>query len=233
AYSSGEHTLLPASLDGTTQPSAGEPNYQVGLSTSANNVSYFKFHVDWGVPGNSTLTGPTNLAVNAFSLACGGGACIPQSGTTQKLDSLGDRVMNRLAYRNFGDHEALVVTHSITAGSSVGARWYELRVGGGNSLSVFQQGTYAPDSVYRWMGSIAMDRSGDMALGYSVSSSSLRPGIRYTGRLQSDPAGTMPQGEATVITGGGSQTGGLSRWGDYSAMSVDPADDCTFWYAQE
>src|SRR6266705_2030408 len=83
------------------------------------------------------------------------------------------------------------------------------------------------------MGSIAMDRSGDMALGYSVSSSSLRPGIRYTGRLQSDPAGTMPQGEATVITGGGSQTGGLSRWGDYSAMSVDPADDCTFWYAQE
>src|SRR5207247_10197967 len=105
------------------------------------------------------------------------------------LDSLGERVMNRLAYRNFGDHESLVVTHSITAGSSVGARWYELRVGGGNTLSVFQQGTYAPDSVYRWMGSIATDQSGDMALGSSASSASLHPGIRYTGRLPTDPPG--------------------------------------------
>jgi hypothetical protein len=233
AYTSGEHTLLPASLDGTTQPTAGEPNYELGLSTTANTLSYFKFHVDWAIPGNSTLTGPTNLAVTAFSQACGGGTCIPQSGTTQQLDSLGDRVMARLAYRNLGGTESLVVTHSITAGSSVGARWYEFRVGGGNTLSVFQQGTYAPDSSYRWMGSIAEDHSGDMALGYSVSSSSLHPGIRYTGRLAGDPAGQMPQGEGTIITGAGSQTGGLSRWGDYSAMSIDPADDCTFWYTTE
>ena len=232
-FTSGEHTLLPASLDGATQPVTGEPNYEVGLGTSANTLMYFKFHVDWAVPSNSTLTGPTTLSVSAFSQACGGGTCIPQSGTTQQLDSLGDRVMARLAYRNLGDHEALVVNHAITAGSSVGERWYELRVGTGNTLSVYQQGTYAPDSAYRWMGSIAIDRSGDIALGHSVSSSSLHPGIRYTGRLPGDPLGTMPQGEATVITGGGSQTGGLSRWGDYSAMSVDPSDDCTFWYAQE
>src|SRR5207247_5745127 len=125
--------------------------------------------------------------------ACGGRTCIPQSGTTQQLDSLGDRVMARLAYRDFADHEALFVTHSITAGSSVGSRWYELRVSGSN-LTVFQQGTVAPDSAYRWMGSIASDQSGDVALGYSVSSSSLHPGIRYSGRLAGDPLGQMPQG---------------------------------------
>jgi hypothetical protein len=232
-FTTGTHTYLPANFDGTILPPAGEPNFEVGLSTSANNLSYFRFHVDWTTPANSTLTGPTNLAVNAFALACGGGACIPQSGTTQRLDSLGDRVMNRLAYRNFGDHESLAVTHSITAGSSVGARWYELRVGSGNSLSVFQQGTYAPDSQYRWMGSIAMDQSGDMALGYSISSGTTHPGIDYTGRLPTDPAGQMPQGEGNIFTGNGSQTTGLSRWGDYSQMSIDPSDDCTFWYINE
>ena len=114
----------------------------------------------------------------------------------------------------------------------MGVRWYELRPSGGN-LTVFQQGTYAPDSNYRWMGSIAMDHSGNMALGYSVSSRTLHPGIRYTGRLAGDPLGTMPQGEATIITGAGSQTGGLSRWGDYTEMTVDPVDDCTFWYVNQ
>jgi hypothetical protein len=127
-----------------------------------------------------------------------------------------------------------VIDRSVTAGSSIGIRWYELRTGAGNSLNIFQQGTYAPDSNYRWMGSIAQDASGDIGLGYSVSSSSLHPQIRYTGRLAGDPAGTMSQGEGTILAGAGSQTGSnLSRWGDYSAIAVDPTDDCTFWYANE
>jgi hypothetical protein len=231
-YTTGEHTQLPASLDGTTQPPATSVEYYTGLSDTANNLTYFKFHVDWAVPGNSTLTGPTNLTVSAYSKACsGGGTCIPQSGTTTQLDSLGDRVMSRLAYRNLGTSESLVVTHSITAGSSVGARWYELRVSGG-SLTVFQQGTFAPDSAYRWMGSTAMDKSGDIALGYSTSSSTTHPSVRYTGRIPTDALGTM-EAEVTAFTGAGSQTGGLTRWGDYSAMSVDPVDDCTFWYTTE
>jgi hypothetical protein len=231
--SSAQTSVLPATLDGTTQPPSGEPEWFVGISpTQANSLAYWQFHVDWTTPANSTLTGPTNLAVNAFSEACGGGTCIPQTGTKQKLDSLGDRLMFRLAYRNFGDHEALVVSHAVTAGTSVGMRWYELRPSG-SSLSVFQQGTYAPNSTFRWMGSVAMDQSGDMALGYSTSSSSLHPGVAFTGRLASDTAGTMPQGETTYFTGAGSQTGGLSRWGDYSEMSVDPSDDCTFWYVNE
>ena len=233
APSSAQGSVLPATLDGATAPPSGESEWFVGIDPSAANaLAYWKFHVDWTTPANSTLTGPTSLAVSSFSEACGGGTCIPQSGTTQQLDSLGDRLMWRLAYRNFGDHEAIVVSHAVTAGTSVGMRWYELRPSAG-SLSVYQQGTYAPDSTYRWMGSIAMDHSGDMALGYSTSSSALHPGVAYTGRVPTDPSGSMPQGETTMYTGAGSQTRTLSRWGDYSELSVDPADDCTFWYVNE
>src|SRR5207302_577725 len=224
-------SLLPATLDGRTAPPTGSPGYFMDLASNALHL--WKFHVDWSNVLNTTFTGPTTLAVAAFSQACSGTTCIPQSGTTQQLDSLADRLMYRLAYRNFGDHESLVTTHSVTAGSSVGVRWYELRMQSDGSPSLFQSGTYAPDSNYRWMGSAAMDSAGDVGLGFSVSSSSTHPGIAYTGRLANDATGTMPQGESTVVSGGGSQTGGLSRWGDYSSMSVDPADGCTFWYTNE
>ena len=226
----GVASLLPADLDGSTAPPSGEPNFFVELySTSA--LALFKFHADFANPANSTFTGPTVISVPTFSEGCGGGTCVPQSGTTQKLDSLADRLMFRLAYRNFGDHEALVVTHSVTAGSSVGTRWYEIRNPNG-SPTLYQSGTFAPDSTYRWMGSAATDGSGDIALGYSASSSSINPSIRYTGRVPTDPLGSM-ETEATIIGGTGSQTGGLSRWGDYSSLSIDPSDDCTFWYTTE
>ena len=227
--------VLPSSLDGGRQPPSGSPNYVVGLgATASNTIAYWKFHVDWTASANSTFTGPTELAVGAYNEACSGGMCIPQSGTTQQLDSLADRVMYRLAYRNFGDHESLVVNHSVVAGSSTGIRWYELRPDAAHDLSVFQQGTYAPDANFRWMGSIAEDQVGDMGLGFSVSGSSIHPEIRYTGRLAGDAAGTMTAGERSIIDGAGSQTGhSLSRWGDYSAMAVDPSDDCTFFYTSE
>lgn len=226
--------LLPSDLDGSNPPPAGSPNYVVEFGN--NSLDFFKFHVDFTNPATSTLSGPTSIPVASFSAACsGGGTCIPQAGTTQRLDSLADRLMYRLAYRHFADgHESLVVDHSVTAGNSVGVRWYELRNLGGTP-SVYQQGTYAPDSNYRWMGSIAMDGAGNIAMGYSVSSSSMFPSIAYTGRVPSDPLGTM-QAEHTITTGGGSQSsiqGALSRWGDYSAMTVDPVNDCTFWYTNE
>jgi hypothetical protein len=225
--------LLPADLDGARQPPAGSPEYVIAFGP--NELGVWKFHVDWTTPANSTFAGPTLLAVAAFTDACNDGTCIPQSGTSQQLDSLADRLMYRLAYRNFGTHEAMVVNHSVTAGSSVGVRWYELRTDASHNVSVFQQGTYAPDANYRWMGSLAMDQSGNMALGFSISSSSLHPEIHYTGRLAADPAGQMTQGEGTIVAGAGSQSGtrGLTRWGDYSMMSVDPTDDCTFWYTTE
>jgi hypothetical protein len=223
-------SLLPSDIDGSTLPPAGEPNFFVELaSTSA--LGLFKFHVDFATPANSTFTGPVTIPVSSFSEACGGGTCIPQAGTTQQLDSLGDRLMYRLAYRNFGDHESLVVNHSVTAGSSVGVRWYEIRSPNATP-TLFQQGTYAPDSTFRWMGSVATDQAGDIAVGYSASSSTINPAIRYTGRVPGDPLGTL-ESESSIIEGTGSQTGGLNRWGDYSSMSVDPADDCTFWYTNE
>jgi hypothetical protein len=221
---------LPSDLDGQTLPPAGSPNYVVALGANTTQLASWKFHVDWTTPANSTFSGPTALTTAAYLLPCG--PCVPQSGTTNKLDTLGDRLMYRLAYRNFGDHQSLVVDHSVTSGSTIGVRWYELRVAAG-AVSLFQQGTYGPDSSYRWMGSIAQDRSGNIGLGFSASSSSLHPQIRYTGRLAGDPLGTMTQGEGTIISGAGSQTGTLDRWGDYSAMAVDPVDDCTFWYTTE
>ena len=222
--------LLPSDIDGSTAPPAGSPNYLVYYGT--NSLNLYKFHVDFATPANSTFTGPTVIPVAAFSALCSGGTCVPQPGTSQQLDSLADRLMYRLAYRNFGSHESLVVNHSVTAGSGGGIRWYEIQNPSGTP-TVAQQGTFAPDSSYRWMGSIAMDQSGDIAVGYSVSSSSVNPSVRYAGRVPTDPAGTL-ESEVNVVSGTGSQSGSsLSRWGDYSAMQVDPVDDCTFWYTQE
>jgi hypothetical protein len=232
-------TFLPADLDGSTPPPAGAPNYYAHRGSTTLDV--WKFHVDWTTPGNSSFTGPTSLTVAAYNQLCSGTrSCIPQPGTTRGVDGLGDRLMFRLAYRNFGDHESLVVTHSVDLGTTqatfhAGVRWYEVRATPPGAAPVlFQQGTYAPDATHRWLGSVAMDRDGNMALGYSVSDgSSTFPGIRYTGRLVGDAPGTMPQGETTLMDGSGSQTGSASRWGDYAMMAVDPVDDCTFWFTTE
>ena len=228
--SSNGGSLLPADLDGSIAPPAGSPDFFVNLAT--NSLRLWRFHVDFAAPQNTTFVGPVTIPVASFAIACGGGSCVPQKATQRKLDSLGDRPMYRLAYRHFADgHEALVFNHSVSAGSSVGVRWYELRDPNG-SPSVFQQGTFAPDATYRWMASAAMDKTGDLAVGYSVSSASIYPGIRYAGRVPTDPLGTL-EAETSVLAGAGSQNRSLSRWGDYSAMSVDPVDDCTFWYTTE
>jgi hypothetical protein len=221
--------LLPSDIDGTTPPPAGSPNYMVYFGT--NSLNLYKFHADFTTPSNSTFTGPTAISVAAFTPLCSGGTCVVQPGTTQRLDSLADRLMYRLAYRNFGTHESLVTNHSVAVTGGGGVRWYEIQNPSGTPV-LAQQGTFAPDSSYRWMGSIATDQAGDMAVGYSVSSSSINPSIRYTGRVPTDPAGTM-EAEVNVVSGTGSQTGSLSRWGDYSAMQVDPVDDCTFWFTTE
>ncbi|MES2069279.1 MAG: hypothetical protein V4488_02950 [Pseudomonadota bacterium] len=229
--SSNYGSVLPADLDGTTAPPAGSPNYMVNKGSSS--LSLWKFYVDWSNTANTKLVGPTVIPVAAFNAACNGGTCIPQAGTSQKLDSLADRLMYRLAYRNFGSYESLVVNHSVAVGTNrkstyAAVRWYELR-----NLSatptIYQQSTYAPDSTFRWMGSIAMDKMGNIALGYSTSSASLNPGLRYATRLANDPLNTLAN-ETLMVQGAGSQTQNLSRWGDYTHMSVDPIDDCTFWY---
>jgi hypothetical protein len=231
-------SLLPSDLDGSRPPPVGSPNYFVNLDVNGNALDIWQFHVDFANTANTTFTGPVSVPVVAYSDACGAsGTCIPQPGTNQQLDSLGDRVMHRLAYRNFGSYETLVINHSVMVGSSVGVRWYELRNPGG-APAIYQQGTYAPDATYRWMGSIGMDRKGNIAVGYSTSSSSMFPSISYTGRLASDPLGTM-QTENLIVSGSGSQIpipgqpAAANRWGDYSGMTIDPVDDCTFWYTNQ
>ena len=228
-------SLLASDWDGSTAPPTGSPNYLMEVDTMAGVLEEWQFHVDYTTLANSTLTGPKVVSgVAAFSTPCPSpgdpGNCIPQPGTTQHLDSLSDRLMYRLAYRNFGDHESIVANHTVSAGSNTGVRWYEVRNLAGTP-TVYQQGTFTPDSDSRWMASIAMDKSGNIGVGYSVASASTYPSIRYTGREVGDPLGTL-QAETQLVEGGGSQSG-ADRWGDYSAMQIDPSDDCTFWYTQE
>jgi hypothetical protein len=227
--------LLPSDLDGSIQPAAGTPNFFMNIGTAKLNL--WKFKVDWNNVANTTFTGPSAIPVSSYAAACGGGTCVPQGGTNRTLDSLADRAMYRLAYRMFADgHDALVLNHSVQTGNNKrtkvgGVRWYEIR-NANTTPVVYQESTYQPDSTWRWMGSAAMDKQGNMAVAYSASSGDLKPSIRYATRLASDPLNTLSN-ETTIIQGTGSQTGKLSRWGDYSHLSVDPVDDCTFWFASE
>ncbi len=226
-------SLLPADVDGNTPPPSGSPNYLLNLDN--NSLDLWEFYVDFQNPLNSTLTGPTNIPVAAFTDACSktGYVCIPQVGTTQVLDSIGDRLMYRLAYRNFGDYESLVVTHTINPPTQAwaGIRWYEIRNPGGSPI-VYQQGTFSPDVNSRWLGSAAMDQAGDIAIGYSVSSTNINLQMRFTGRLATDPLGTL-ENEVGVVKGSGTEVSPDFRWGDYSSMAIDPSDDCTFWFTSE
>jgi hypothetical protein len=225
-------SLLPSDLDGTAAPPSGRPNFFINFTTNA--LRLYKFHVDWTNTAASTFSAATTIAVAPFTRSCNGsgGTCVPQPGTNQKLDTLGDRLMYRLAYRNFGSHESLVVNHSVQASNGVtGIRWYEIRNPNGTP-TVHQQGTYAPDTTHRWMGSAAMDKFGNIAIGYSASSSSVYPSVRFTGWQVGDPLGQLGM-ETTAKGGTGSQTRTLSRWGDYSSIFVDPVDDCTFWYTNQ
>lgn len=238
--------LFPTDIDGPTLPPAGSPEYFIAVHDQAfdpanipmDRIQVWEFHVDWTTPANSTFTLGSTLMPQPFDgLVCGPSitfSCIRQPGTTQRVDAVADVPMTRMVYRNFGTHESVLVNHTVDVNSSDtgygGIRWYELRSPGNNAV-IYQQGTFAPDTNARWMGSMAMDGSGNIAIGYSLGGSAVMPSIKYTGRRASDPLGTLGQ-EGTFVNGTGVQTGS-NRWGDYSQMAIDPADDCTFWYTNE
>ena len=251
AVNLGYFGMLPSDLDGSNQPpsdpgSAGPPNFFVEWDDSAwlgdpqDTLRIWEFHADWSDPARSSfglaghapneLVPTSNVDPNLCSYLRD---CIPQPNTTQRVDAISDRLMYRLAYRRFGGHEALVANHSVDVNGAnhAGIHWFELRRLG-DDWSLYQEGVYAPDESDRWMGSMAMDQAGNIALGYSVSSADVYPSVRYSGRLAEDPAGQMAQGEAVLVAGRGSQLN-IDRWGDYSMMAVDPVDDCTFWYTQQ
>ncbi|MEO8198783.1 MAG: hypothetical protein ABI689_18870, partial [Thermoanaerobaculia bacterium] len=234
-----DNLLMPADVDGIVAPPAGAPElYYTFLDGTfhggSDRLELRAFHVDWVTPANSTFTVVGSPAVAAFTYTvCGffNFDCVAQLGTGQKVDALSEWPMFRFAYRRFGDHESLVGNFTVPVSARAALRWFELR-GSGAAWTLFQQGTYDPDATAsRFMGSLAMDRIGSIALGYSASSAAVSPAIRYATRLAGDPAGTLGT-EATLIAGVGSQTGS-NRWGDYSAMTIDPADECTFWYTSE
>jgi len=225
-----EETYLPADLDGSLLPLVGAPASFVEFP-GANTFRVFHFHVDFVTPLNSTFTLFANPASAAFTARTAG---VPQLGTTAVLDPIGDRLMFRAATRFFLDgHEATVGNFTVQSGGVAAPRLFELRNVTNGPVTVAQQSTYQPDTTHRWMGSAAMDQQGNIAVGYSASSGSINPQIRYAGRLGTDPVNTLPQAEVTLFAGTGSQTGTNGRWGDYSDMTIDPVDDCTFWYTQE
>ncbi|MBC7930729.1 MAG: proprotein convertase P-domain-containing protein [Rubrivivax sp.] len=246
-------SMLPSDADGLIPPPAGAPNVFSYFNANeftgdlGDSLRLFDFHADFAVPANSTFTerADSPLAVAAFSPTNPAGLDDieqpPPATPTSALDSIQDRLMNRLQYRNYGAHEALVVNHTVNVGTGTtlathqaGVRYYELRrTLPSGAWTVREQGTHAPDLDNRWMGSAAMDHEGNLAVGYSVSSTTVFPGIRYAGRLAADPLGSLGQGEGTIIAGTGVQTNTGSRWGDYSSINVDPVDDCTFFYTTE
>ena len=226
--------FIPADWDGATPPPAGSPAMFLNIS-STSRLSMMRMTPDYVNTGSTAVTGPYNIAVDTFNRPCtNGGDCIPQKDTTQLLASIGDRLMYRLAYRNFGSHESLTVNHSVATNGVVGVRWYEIRDPFGTP-AVYQQGTFAPDLNHRWMGSVAMDKNGNLAVGYSKSGPTMNPEIYFTGRAASDPLNTLGT-ETLLYSGGGSQYGNhpaANRWGDYSSIETDPVDDCTFWFTTE
>ncbi len=228
-----ESYYLPADLDGSILPPVSAPNSFVEWPGSGA-YKVFHFHADFVTPANSTFTLFSSPAAAGFTALCPATRnCVPELGG-EGLDGIGDRLMFRAADRFFPDgHESLVGNYSVSSGGVAGVRWFELRNVTSGPVTKFQESTYQPDTTWRWMGSTAMDTQGNMALGFSASSASIFPQIRYAGRLVGDPVNTLAQGEATLFSGTGSQTATGDRWGDYSDMTVDPVDDCTFWYTQE
>ncbi len=245
-----QQRILPADWDGVTAPPADAPNpFLMSVDAqvqggAVDRLELYNFHVDWTTPANSTFTLDQTLPTDPFNIDIGSNCmdpsfpnpfreCVPQPGTSNKVDDLSNRLMWRLQYRNFGDHQALVTNQTVNSGNDTAAlRWYELR-NAGSSWSIHQQNTFAPaDAAYRWMGSAALDGAGNMALGYSISdATSIYPSINYTGQRVGAPLNQLSEPETRMFTGVGSQTV-TNRWGDYSAMSVDPVDECTFWYTQ-
>ncbi len=235
----GVNFLNTSDLDGMQLPPEGAPNIimaaggaQLKGVTEDDGIYYWKCHVDWDNPSESNLEGPVKIPVAPYEYLGGGQLTkkIPQAGTDMGLDSQGDKIMARLVYRRIGDQESLVAVHSVkTAVGGGGVRWYEFRINEDGDIVLHQQGTYAPDSNYRWMASPAMDGDGNIGIGYSFSGTSHYPGQRFAGRLADDEAGILTMDEAILVEGQAPQTR-TYRWEDYTQAAIDPSDDRTIWY---
>ncbi len=235
----GVNFLNTADLDGTQLPPAGAPNIvmatggtQLENDIDDDGIYAWTVHVDWNRPASTEVRGPVKIGVAPYQYLCGGQltSCVPQPGTERRLDAQGDKIMARLVYRNVGGRESLVAVHSVdTAAGGGGVRWYEFRLNKNRDVVLHQQSTYAPDGFYRWMASPAIDRRGNIAIGYSFGGTPHFAGQRFAARLADDPPGLLTFHETVLAEGESSQTTTL-RWEDYTQTAMDPTDDCTIWY---
>jgi hypothetical protein len=232
---------LPADADGPLPP-AGEPAWIFSFEDdgwangNTDQIRVYKLQMNWTTPANSTFTLAQSLPVQAFDGVFNANwNDITQPGTTQKLDAIAGAFTYRAPYYRFVGYSSVLLCNSVKLNAQFksGVRWYELRQNDTTGVwSVYQQSTYTPDAESRWAGSLAMDQNGSIGMAYSVSSSTVFPSIRYTGRLASDPLNQMTFTEEVGFAGTGSQTGGINRWGDYAHTSLDP-DGITFWHTGE
>jgi hypothetical protein len=228
-----------ADLDGKSLPPSGAPNIMMAAGGTQldkiledDRILVWTFHVDWKNPAQTKLTGPEKIAVAPYRYLCDGQLtnCVPQPGTERRLDAQGDKIMARVVYRKIGDRESIVAVHSVnTSAGGGGVRWYELRIDKSRNVTLHQQGTYAPDGFFRWMASPALDRFGNIGIGYSFGGTPNFAGQRFAGRLANDPPGQLTLRE-TVLVEGEDVQGNTLRWEDYTQTAVDPSDDCTIWY---
>lgn len=235
----GVNFLNNADIDGQAVPPKGAPNIMMAAGGAQlknvfedDGIYVWKFHVDWADTTKTKITGPEKIAVAPYHYLCDGQltSCVPQPGTDRRLDAQGDKIMQRLVYRRVNGHESILALHSInTAAGGGGVRWYEFRLNKKRDPVLYQQGTFAPDSFYRWMPSIGMDRKGDIGIGYSFGGTPNFAGQRFAARLAKDPPGKLTFHESILAEGEASQTNTL-RWEDYATLAMDPSDDCTFWY---
>ena len=228
-----------ADIDGHGVPRAGAPNVMMATGGTQlkkifedDGIYAWTFHVDWATPANTKVSGPVKIPVAPYHYLCNGQLtnCVPQPETDCRLDAQGDKLMQRLVYRKIGGEESIVALHSVaTKTGGGGVRWYEFRIDKKRNPYLYQQGTYAPDGFYRWMGSIAMDKKGNIGIGYSFGGTPNYAGQRFAARLAGDPKGALTLHETVLIEGEASQINTI-RWEDYATTAMDPSDDCTFWY---
>ena len=234
-----------ADVDGRQAPPDGAPNVMMAAGGTqlegileSDVIDVWQFHVDWKDPANTRVTGPDKIAVAPYAYLCGGQltACVPQPGTERRLDAQGDKIMSRLVYRRIGNTESIVGVHSVnTTGGSGGVRWYEFRIDRTRRVTLRQQGTFAPDAAFRWMASPAIDRAGNIGIGYSFGGTPHFAGQRFAARLAGDPLGQLTLREAVLVVGEAPEGGpgrplAAQRWEDYTQTAIDPSDDCTIWY---
>jgi hypothetical protein len=234
----GVNFLNNADIDGRNLPPSGAPNIMMATGGTQlkkvfedDGIYVWKFYVDWQNPKNTGVTGPEKIVVAPYRYLCDGQLtnCVPQPGTDRRLDAQGDKIMARLVYRKIGKQESIVAVHSVnTAAGAGGVRWYEFRINKERSVKLHQQGTYAPDTSYRWMASPAMDKQGNIGIGYSFGGTPNFAGQRFAGRSANDPMGQLSLHETILVEGQGAQN--AMRWQDYTQTAIDPSDDCTIWY---